>query len=108
MLSHSLIATPSEKEISVLQPRAELDGQLGQQKWPSTQKLWIDNVEDAGSLTLPYPTLCPRPCLGPEALSERACVASPNGRGEVDACKKEREIVPLCNFVPVCALDNLV
>ncbi len=110
MLCHSLSATPSKNEISVLQPRAELYGQLGQQKWPSTQKLWIDHVEDAGSPTLPYPTLCPRPCLAPEALSERACVASAKGRGEVVACKREREreIVPLCNLVPVCALDNLV
>jgi hypothetical protein len=52
MLCHSLNATPNKKEISVLQPRAELCGQLGQQKWPSTQKLWIDNIEDAGSPTL--------------------------------------------------------
>jgi hypothetical protein len=54
MLCHSLNATPSKNEISVLQPRAEIYGQLGQQKWPTTQKLWIDNVEDAGSPTLPF------------------------------------------------------
>ncbi len=95
MLCHSLSATPSNKEISVLQPRAEHYGQLGQKKWPSTQKLWIDNLEDAGNPTLPYPTLCPRPCLSPEALSERSCVASAKGRGKVVACKRERECASL-------------
>jgi len=104
MLCHSLSATPSKNEISVLQPRAELYGQLGQQKWPSTQKLWIDNVEDAGSPTLPYPTLCPRPCLAPEALSERTSLCSER-KGAGGSCRvqarereREREREKLCLF----------
>jgi hypothetical protein len=85
----------------VLQPRAEIYGQLGQQKWPSTQKLWIDNVEDAGSPTLPYPTLpfAPVPAWRQKlSANERACVASAKGRGEVVACKREREREKLCLF----------